>query len=201
MRASCSVCDSFFQYFILCYSFCGAKVLYRVMDNDDGCHMPSCTTQYILCIFAPNILLPMKLQAFILATFWAATAATAQIKDKTVTNKTAEAPTIFRFVEVMPEPPFDVSGYISEHLKYPDTAIKEDIEGRINVMFVVDTKGRITDVKTMGRRLGYGLEEEAIRVVRSMPAWKPGQQQGVPVNVYFTLPISFKLEDDKEEKK
>lgn len=143
----------------------------------------------------------MKLQAFILATFWAATAATAQIKDKTVTNKTAEAPTIFRFVEVMPEPPFDVSGYISEHLKYPDTAIKEDIEGRINVMFVVDTKGRITDVKTMGRRLGYGLEEEAIRVVRSMPAWKPGQQQGVPVNVYFTLPISFKLEDDKEEKK
>ncbi|RYD56186.1 MAG: energy transducer TonB [Sphingobacteriales bacterium] len=104
-------------------------------------------------------------------------------------------PEIFKFVEQMPEPPFDVNAYISKNLNYPAAARENNIEGRVTIQFVVSEDGSIGDAKVVGnKRHGGGLEDEAIRVVRSMPNWRPGKQNGRAVKVYFTLPISFKLQ-------
>jgi TonB family protein len=102
----------------------------------------------------------------------------------------------FRYVEQMPDPRYDINKYIAENLKYPDSAIAQNIEGRVNVQFVVEEDGRITNAKLIGnKRLGGGCEEEAVRVVSSMPPWKPGKQNGRAVRVYYTIPVSFKLEN------
>jgi periplasmic protein TonB len=95
----------------------------------------------------------------------------------------------------MPEPSYDITAFISQRLAYTDTAFKAKIEGRANVQFVIDSTGKITDVKTVGTPLGYGLDEEARRVIGMMPPWKPGSQNGRRVNVYYTLPILFRLAD------
>lgn len=104
-------------------------------------------------------------------------------------------PEIFKFVEQMPEPPFDVTAFLNKNIRYPDAAKENNIEGRVTIQFVVSEDGSISEAKVAGnRRLGGGLEEEAIRVVKSMPNWRPGKQNGRAVKVYYTLPISFKLE-------
>jgi protein TonB len=105
-------------------------------------------------------------------------------------------PEIFRYVEQMPEfAGGDVNAYIAKNIKYPQAAVQNGIEGRVVVQFVVSEDGSISDAKVVGnKRLGGGLEDEAIRVVRGMPNWRPGKQNGRPVKVYFTLPITFRLE-------
>lgn len=100
----------------------------------------------------------------------------------------------FKFVEQMPAAPYDVNRYLSEHILYPASAIENSIEGKIFIQFVVMEDGSIADVTVAGNRhYGAGLEEEAVRVVRSMPKWNPGKEQGNAVKVYFTLPVIFKL--------
>ncbi|RYD56296.1 MAG: energy transducer TonB [Sphingobacteriales bacterium] len=102
---------------------------------------------------------------------------------------------IYRFVERLPFAYYDVSTYISKKLKYPDSARKANVQGVVNVGFFIDTKGRIQGVKIKSEeRLGYGLEEEAMRVIQSLPRWVPGRQNGRKVNVYYTIPIGFTLE-------
>ena len=105
---------------------------------------------------------------------------------------------IFMYVEIMPVPPYDINEYLSENVKYPVSAIDSNIEGRVIIKFVVDTLGNIIDV-VAAKPLHPLLDAEAIRVVKSMPKWKPGTQNGRPVMVYYTLPISFKLSDDEEK--
>jgi len=99
---------------------------------------------------------------------------------------------IFTVVEGQPEPPFNMSDYISRNMYYPDSAIKHHIQGRVLVQFVVNEDGSISDAKVL-KGIGYGCDEEALRVLKMMPPWKPGKQNGKPVKVYFTQPISFKL--------
>lgn len=109
--------------------------------------------------------------------------------------------TIFKVVDLMPEYPGGEQAlyqYLSETISYPDTATKNGIEGLVKVKFVVDEYGSIVDVKTTNKRIGYGLEEEAMRVIKMMPPWKPGKNDGRPVKVYFQIPIRFAL--PKEEK-
>lgn len=104
-------------------------------------------------------------------------------------------PEIFTFVEEMPEAPYDVNRYLAENIRYPANAQEFNIQGKIAIQFVVSEDGSISDVKVAGgRKLGGGLEEEAIRVVKSMPKWKPGKQNGRPVKVYYTLPVNFRLQ-------
>ncbi|MBS1772795.1 MAG: energy transducer TonB [Bacteroidetes bacterium] len=104
----------------------------------------------------------------------------------------------FKYVEQMPQPDFDIVEYLSSNVHYPDTARNNNIQGRVLVQFVVTDKGTITDVKAINNpRLGYGLEEEAIRVIKAMPNWKPGKQNGKAVDVYYTQPIRFKFDDEK----
>ncbi len=83
--------------------------------------------------------------------------------------------------------------YLSENIKYPEQAKKENIQGRVYVTFVVEKDGSITGAKVL-RSIGGGCDEEALRVVNAMPKWEPGKLQGTPVRVQFNLPIVFKLQ-------
>lgn len=102
-------------------------------------------------------------------------------------------PQIFTYVEQMPEFNGNVQEYLANKLRYPDQAREAGIEGRVIVKFVVNEDGDISDAQVV-RGIGGGCDEEALRVVKSMPKWKAGKQNGRPVKVYFTLPISFRLE-------
>lgn len=83
--------------------------------------------------------------------------------------------------------------YIRDNLRYPVIAAENNIEGRVTIRFVVNKRGEVTDV-TVLRGLDPACDNEAIRVVKSMPKWIPGKQNGVAVNVYYTLPIVYKLQ-------
>jgi periplasmic protein TonB len=117
-------------------------------------------------------------------------------QEKTQVVEQVEKPTPFTVVEEMPAFPggeADLYKFISSSIKYPEEAKELGIQGRVFVNFVVETDGSITDVKLI-RGIGGGCDEEAIRVVRAMPKWVPGKQRGVPVRVYFNLPIKFTLQ-------
>src|SRR5690606_1784840 len=102
-------------------------------------------------------------------------------------------PKIFTYVSQMPEFPGNVNEYFYKNLRYPDFARENNIQGKVILRFVVSEDGSISDVQVQ-RGIGGGCDEEAIRVLKKMPKWKPGKQNGVPVKVYYSVPISFKLE-------
>ncbi|SIR48376.1 energy transducer TonB [Pontibacter lucknowensis] len=83
--------------------------------------------------------------------------------------------------------------YISKKIRYPRQAITEQIEGIVIVSFVVNRNGKVTDA-TVLKGLGFGTDEEALRVIESLPDWTPGRQNGKPVAVRYTLPIRFNLQ-------
>ena len=87
-----------------------------------------------------------------------------------------------------------LENYIVSTIEYPQNAIDNNIEGKVNVRFAVDEKGNISNVSTFGEKIGYGLEEEAIKVVSDMPKWTPGQVKGKNVKTWRTLPITYRLE-------
>ena len=99
-------------------------------------------------------------------------------------------------VEEMPSYPGGDSErlkFLSVHIQYPKDATENGIQGTIYFQFVVDTKGNITDVKIL-RGIGGGCDEEALKVIKMMPAWHPGKQNGRAVRVLFTMPVSFKIQ-------
>jgi protein TonB len=102
---------------------------------------------------------------------------------------------IFTIVEKMPSFPGGVDAlfyYLGSNISYPDMAKDARIEGKVYITFVVDRDGSIADVKVL-RGIGGGCDEEAIRVVKSMPSWDPGEQRGKKVRVQYNLPINFVL--------
>ena len=102
---------------------------------------------------------------------------------------------IFTYVEQMPEFKGDVQKYLSENIVYPQQALKQEIEGRVFVKFIVKETGEIDSVRVP--KPGNPLfDVEAIRVISNMPRWKPGRQNGRKVNVRFMLPVSFRLPDE-----
>ncbi|PJJ76470.1 outer membrane transport energization protein TonB [Thermoflavifilum aggregans] len=120
-----------------------------------------------------------------------------------VTAAPKEDNRVFQFVEQMPRFPGSINDddsqqkileYLKSHIQYPPVARDNGIQGTVTVMFVVWSDGTIRDVHTVGPHLGGGLEEEAIRVVKSMPRWIPGRQNGRAVNVQFTIPVRFVLQ-------
>ena len=82
--------------------------------------------------------------------------------------------------------------FIAENIRYPEEAKELGIQGKVYVNFVVEADGSISNVN-VARGIGGGCDEEAVRVVKLMPKWKPGKQQGMPVRVQFNLPIKFTL--------
>ena len=102
---------------------------------------------------------------------------------------------IYRSVEHMPQFPGGEAAlmkYIKAHIQYPAEAVKNRIEGRAIVQFVVDKKGKIGEVKVL-RSVDKDLDKEAIRVVKSLPKFTPGRQNGKAVSVWYTLPVTFSL--------
>ena len=103
---------------------------------------------------------------------------------------------IFTIVEEMPEFPGGMNKlgeYLAKNIKYPQMARETGIQGRVFITFVVEKDGSVTNVQVL-RSLGGGCDEEAVRVVKSMPKWKPGKQRGKPVRVSYNLPVNFKLQ-------
>jgi len=103
---------------------------------------------------------------------------------------------IFQVVEQMPEFPGGrgkLMQYLASNIKYPPYAKEAGIQGRVFINFVVEKDGSITAVKVL-RGIGGGCDEEAVRVVKAMPKWKPGMQRGKPVRVSFNLPVKFTLQ-------
>ena len=103
---------------------------------------------------------------------------------------------VFDVVEQMPSFPGGPSAlmkYLSENVRYPVVAQENGVQGRVVVSFVVEKDGHITDVKVV-RSVDPSLDKEAARVVKSMPNWIPGKQNGSAVRVKYNVPVSFKLQ-------
>lgn len=118
---------------------------------------------------------------------------TAQVE---VAEEDSEDAPVFFIVEEMPEFPGGneaLQKFIASSIKYPVIAQENGIQGRVYVSFVVSAKGTVEQVK-IARGVDPNLDKEAIRVVQSMPAWKPGKQRGKPVKVSYTVPINFVLQ-------
>jgi len=103
---------------------------------------------------------------------------------------------IFQIVESMPDFPGGDEArltYLRDNIKYPQIARESNISGTVHVTFVVEKDGRVTDIRIL-RGIGGGCDEEAMRVIKAMPRWKPGKQRGKPVRVQFNMPIKFTLQ-------
>lgn len=124
------------------------------------------------------------------------TALMAQNDDATETRPiSAIEEEVFVVVEEEPEFPGGMEAlyrYLASNIKYPELAKKEKIQGTVYVSFVVEKDGSVTNIKVL-RDIGAGCGEEAVRVVRQMPKWKPGRQRGQRVRVQYNLPIKFSL--------
>lgn len=113
-----------------------------------------------------------------------------------VAERRASDDTVYDVVDRMPEYPGGWNGlaeYLSGNIHYPEEAAEHNIEGRVMVGFVIEKDGSVTDVEVL-RGIGYGCDQEAIRVVSGMARWQPGIKDDQPVRVHFNLPISFRLQ-------
>jgi periplasmic protein TonB len=96
------------------------------------------------------------------------------------------------WVEQMPEFNGNINKYLSEAINYPVIAVEIGLQGKVLCEFVVNKDGTIVDVRVV-RGIDRSLDNEAMRVIKSMPAWKPGRMNGKAVRVKFTLPVNFRL--------
>lgn len=100
---------------------------------------------------------------------------------------------VFVVVETMPSfPGGNPQNWIAKNIKYPAIAVENGIQGKVYVQFVIEKDGSITDVKVI-RGIDASLDNEALRVIKTMPNWNPGKQKGHPVRVTYTMPIAFSL--------
>lgn len=107
-----------------------------------------------------------------------------------------ESKMVYESVEQMPEFPGgmeEMMKFLQQNIQYPASAAKNNVEGRVVLQFVVEKDGQIGEVK-VARSVDPELDAEALRVVKSMPNFIPGRQDGKPVAVWYTIPISFKLQ-------
>ena len=124
-----------------------------------------------------------------------------QTKKHTVADTTKDSNKIFKAIDNPPEFPGGLSSltkYLSANIKYPIDARENGVEGRVLVKFVVCTDGSLCN-ETIENSVMPSIDSEVLRVVQAMPNWKPGKQNGEAVKVYYTLPVSFKLDDGDEK--
>lgn len=110
---------------------------------------------------------------------------------KTVVSQSKQ--NVYDVVEQMPEFPDGMPAmieFLQTNLNYPKDAKKQNVGGRILVMFVVEADGSISNVR-VAKKVFPSLDAEALRVVKAMPKWNPGKEKGKPVRVNFSLPIVF----------
>jgi protein TonB len=102
---------------------------------------------------------------------------------------------IFTWAEEMPEFPGgngELLGFFAKNINYPEIAIRAGVEGKVILSFVVDKKGEIKDVNVL-KGIGAGCDEEAMRIIKSMPRWNPGKQNGNAILTRINVPVVFKL--------
>ena len=112
---------------------------------------------------------------------------------KTVVSQKSQK--VYDTVDQMPEFAGGMSAlidYLSTNIKYPQDAIKQNLSGRVMVMFVVETDGSISNVK-VAKNVFPSLDAEAVRVVKAMPKWIPGRHKGKIVRVNYIVPIVFSI--------
>ena len=103
---------------------------------------------------------------------------------------------VYNSVEQMPEFPGGQEGlmrYLQQNVQYPPTAVQNNVQGRVIVQFIIDETGQVGDVEVV-RSVSEEVDAEAVRVIKSMPKFEPGRQNGEPVAVWYTLPIAFKMQ-------
>ncbi|MCQ2300630.1 MAG: energy transducer TonB [Bacteroidales bacterium] len=126
----------------------------------------------------------------------AAACAQSDAKATTKANDATAEEEVFLIVEQEAEFPGGLdalSKYLSANLTYPQEARDANVEGKVIVQFVIEKNGKVSNIKVL-RDIGSGCGEEAVRVIKGMPRWKPGQQRGKPVRCQFTLPVNFQLQ-------
>ncbi|MDU1891474.1 MAG: TonB family protein [Dysgonomonas sp.] len=119
-----------------------------------------------------------------------------ELENLIVAKPKEDKPEIIFGAEIMPQFPGgdgEMYKYIKDNLKYPVVDQEMGIQGKVTVRFVVSKTGDITDIQVL-KGVSPSCDKEAARVIKSMPRWIPGKQQGNPVHVYFTMPIVFKLQ-------
>jgi TonB family protein len=111
-------------------------------------------------------------------------------------QKNGRDTTQFIYIEHMPIPKVDVQQYIQHNLVYPEDAKRKQIEGKVAVKFIVTKTGKVVGA-TVVKKCYPSLDSEALRLVKNMPDWKPGENDGKQVDVFYTLPVVFKLPSSK----
>lgn len=120
---------------------------------------------------------------------------TAPVIDKTVKME-MDKEGFYTNTEVLPAYPGGqkaLERFFEDNIQYPEAATENDAQGTVKLSFAVDENGKIYQPVATGNKIGYGLEEEAIRVFNKMPKWTPGKIKGKNVKARFTLPINFQL--------
>lgn len=116
----------------------------------------------------------------------------------TTTNTNEKQDTVFNIVDEMPQFPggmSQLSKFIKDNMRYPPVAAREDVpQGRVIVLVVINKDGSITNCR-VGRSVHPYLDKEAIRIVKKMPKWKPGKQNGKPERVKYAIPVTFRFAD------
>lgn len=126
---------------------------------------------------------------------------TENVQDPPPVKKEDPTQEIFVVVEDMPEFPGGNEAmvqFLADNIQYPEVAKENGIQGRVTCQFVVLKDGTVSDVKII-RGVDPSIDAEAVRVLETMPAWKPGKQRGQAVNVQFTLPVVFSLKKDESK--
>ena len=114
-------------------------------------------------------------------------APTSEEKQRTAANQTE-----YRVVEQMPEAPYNYEIFIANHLKYPKLALDSGVAGKVYISFRVNTDSTISNIRIL-KGIGYGCDEEAVRIISLLPKWVPGKQSGKAVPVRVQLPVQFIL--------
>ena len=124
------------------------------------------------------------------------TAVTDVVVEKPVEKPKETVVQVFRSVEQMPQFPGGEAAlmkYLQSHINYPPMAVENGVQGRVVVQFVVDKTGKVGEVVVV-RNVDKDLDKEAVRVCKSLPKFTPGRQNGQAVAVWYTLPVTFKLQ-------
>ncbi len=118
--------------------------------------------------------------------------------EKSNTTDCATTEQIYDVQKVDKQPKFpggmtSLQSYINRSLKYPQVSRENNSQGRVIVRFIINSNGTVTSPQVVRSSGDFYLDMEAVRVIESMPKWKPGKHKGKPVCVYFTMPIVFSL--------
>jgi TonB family protein len=121
----------------------------------------------------------------------------ASLKQVNIDKMEADKEGVYNRAEIMPSYPGGEDAlrkYIENHIDYPQEAMDNDVQGTVKLYFAVDEQGKISNPTVISSRIGYGLEDAALKVVRQMPRWTPGQVAGKNVKTRFMLPITYQIQ-------